>query len=142
MVRKTQSMSYVNSQEQKEQEQKLKDLAPNEFYINGKKVVLKTSLPLDDYGDLPELMANIDRRDLKTQIPVFVKLIKSWEFDGDPSDSKTYGNMDIVKEIMPMSILIQNYMDEELGLQLKNSGREFGSASALRNILNTRKVGL
>jgi len=79
-------------------------------------------------------MSNIKRGDLRTQVPVFTRLVESWEFDGNPSDEESYGELDIVQEILPLSLLVQDWMDGEMKLQLKNSGREFGSASALTRL--------
>lgn len=113
-------------------ERKLKE---GEYLINGKTIQIKTDLPLNDFYDIPGMMAKIDRNDLWSQIPIMMRLIESWEFKGLPKDRESYGSLNIVKEILPISLIIQDWIDGEMMLQLKNSGREFGSQSALNRRL-------
>lgn len=95
------------------------------FPINGKWITIKGHLTLDDTFDLPGKVAEINKKDLRTQIPIMTTLIDSWEFDyGDPSDEASYGKMHPVKEFLPLSDLLQKYLTDTVGIQLKNSGSQ------------------
>jgi len=99
------------------------------FPVNGKWVKIKENLTLDETWNIPKLMQEMDRTDLRSQIPIFALLIESWEFEGDPTDPASYGKMHTLKEFMPLSELLQTYIAGTVDMSLKNSGSEFFSAS-------------
>jgi len=74
-----------------------------EFQVAGKKVVLRERISLGDGYNIIGLFSSIDSNDLRTSIPIMAKMIESWEFEGDPSDSAAYDKLDVLIEIIPMS---------------------------------------
>ncbi len=96
-----------------------------EFQVAGKKVVLRERITLGEGYDILGLTARVDNEDFRTTVPVMIKMIESWEFDGDPSESASYDEMDVFTEFLPISrrvnakftSLIQGVAEEEDGAE-------------------------
>ena len=86
-----------------------------DYMVNGKKVTFKAKLPLREARSLPKLLAATAADDYDSQIAVMVILIDSWDYDGDPSDPKSYEDMDILSEIVPLSKLCVEYLSAKSG---------------------------
>jgi len=92
-----------------------------EFTVAGKKVVLRERIPLGEGYDLVGLFTNFDANDLRTNIPIMTRLVESWEFEGDPSDSAAYDDLDTLTEFLPIakrvnariSVLMSDVADED-----------------------------
>ena len=74
-----------------------------EFTVAGKKVVLRERITLGEGYDIIGLFSSIDTNDQRTSIPIMVKMIESWEFEGEPDDPASYDQMDVLTEVIPMS---------------------------------------
>ncbi len=74
-----------------------------EFTVAGKKVVLRERITLGEGYDIIGLFSSIDTNDLRTSIPIMVKMIESWEFEGEPDDPASYDQLDVLTEVIPMS---------------------------------------
>jgi hypothetical protein len=48
--------------------------------------------------------------------PLLARVIKSWEFDSDPSDPEIYGDMDMLRELLPLTRQVAEFLTEEMGL--------------------------
>lgn len=68
-----------------------------EKVIAGKRVVFKDSYPLKDNKDLIPLYRAMDPADPMTAIPVAVRMVTEWEFDGDPTGPAAYEEMDAME---------------------------------------------
>ncbi len=85
-----------------------------EFKVAGKKVIVRDRMSLSDGFDLYGLMLSQDSKDLRTQVPLLVKMVESWEFEGDPHVPDTYLKLDIFREFMPISRKVLPYVRDLL----------------------------
>lgn len=91
-----------------------------EFTVNGKKVVVKDTLTMLDGYDLYGLMADQTSRDMRTQVPLLVKMIESWELAGNPADPDAYNGLDVFHEFLPLARKIIRYINEMLVAGVKD----------------------
>jgi hypothetical protein len=91
-----------------------------EYTINGKRVVLKERLPLREYRGLPAIMVASKGEDYDSQVPVFCRLIDSWEFDGSPSDPASYEELDVISELAPLARAVVDYIERKASVDIKN----------------------
>lgn len=83
--------------------------------INGKKVVLQERLPLRDYNNIFALTGKIDGENLRTFLPICLKMVSSWEFPGDPKDEAAWDELDIFTELLPIANFVQASITERAG---------------------------
>lgn len=103
----------------------LPELPSNVFVVNGKQVTLRERLLLIDTYNITALINKVSVDDLRTHIPVMKLFIESWDFDGDPMDDESYNTLDTIREFMPISEMINRYMNNTMADQLKNSARGY-----------------
>jgi hypothetical protein len=85
----------------------------NEVLINGKRVVLRARVPLSRAPELPKMLAAVET-DLRAVARVGAVLIEEWEFDGAPSDRRSYEDLDITTEILPLAVALGQYINRRL----------------------------
>jgi hypothetical protein len=88
--------------------------------FGGKKVWLKQTFPLDQFYHLPGLALDVDKRDLRTAIPLLVAVIDRWEFEGNPADEAAYTALDAVDIILPLYAWVDSRMGSGVQAALKN----------------------
>lgn len=84
-----------------------------EILINGKRVVFKERLPLSKAPELPAMLAKVES-DLRAVARVGAVLIEDWEFDGNPSDRRSYEDLDIPTEVMPLAKALGEYISRRM----------------------------
>lgn len=84
----------------------------SELTIVGKKVVLKDSFTMEYFSDIFKLLTDANQMDLRSQVPLATRVIESWEFDGDPSDSASYEKLDVLKVVIPLFRKIMRHVNE------------------------------
>ena len=65
-----------------------------ETTVSGKKVVLRTKYPSSENRDLFKVFRAMSIDDLGTVPPVALRMVESWEFEGDPADAASYDALD------------------------------------------------
>ena len=85
-----------------------------EFTIAGKRVTLRERFPASEFWDMPKLISDLvgEGTDYEKHIPLLLRLIESWEFDGDPTDPEAYGELDILRELRPLIRASSDYVAE------------------------------
>jgi len=103
------------------------------FTINGKGVTVKSRFPAKENWDLPNVLMSFARQDeeagfdLQKIVPVLPRLIEDWEFPGEPSDEKAYGNLDLFRELIPLVREVSKTLGKMMGGD--SASGEAGSAS-------------
>lgn len=85
----------------------------NEVRINGKLVVFKARVPLSKAADLPVLIGAVEK-DLRAVARVGQILIEEWEFDGSPADRRSYEDLDVTSEVMPLALELGKYINRRM----------------------------
>lgn len=88
-------------------------LGENERLINGKRVQFRARVPLSKAPDLPKMLEAV-ATDLRAVARVGAVMIEEWEFDGPPSDRKSYEDLDITTEILPLARELGEYISRRL----------------------------
>jgi hypothetical protein len=91
-----------------------------ELVINEKKVVLRDKLParlgwdviVTKAGVLQKSWNEIEFDDLTALLAVAVE---SWEFDGDPGDPKSYTDLDLLTEFVPLVSKLGDWLNTRFG---------------------------
>ncbi len=83
-----------------------------EITIAGKKVVLRDAILMQDGYDVLGLLMKSDMADLRTQVPLAIRTIESWEFEGDPSKPESYDRLDVLRVIIPLFRDIVRHLNE------------------------------
>jgi len=81
-----------------------------EIVINGKVVVFRESFPAGEFHDLPRQWAEADDLPFAERIVVFARFIESWEFEGEPSESKSWEALDAFREMAPIQRHINQFV--------------------------------
>ena len=85
-----------------------------EIQINGKTVTLRDKIPVKEGRYIRKTLTAIDDDDLLSQVPLMQFLVESWEFPGDPKDAESYGDLDTIREFIPLSKAIaEMFTDQE-----------------------------
>lgn len=84
-----------------------------EFTINGKLITLKERVPLSKASDLPKLLEAV-ASDLRAVARLGAVMIETWEFDGPPGDRKSYEDLDVTTEILPLARVLGEYINRRL----------------------------
>lgn len=78
-----------------------------EITVAGRKVVLRDHFPARHNWDLPQLISALapgkGEVHFENAPALMVRMIESWEFEGDPSDPAVYADMDMLSELMPLA---------------------------------------
>ena len=98
-----------------------------EIQVAGKKVVLRERFPLRTHGDVVGLLRDVNLSRMETVLPLAIKTIESWEFEGDPAKEGSYQEMDAVSELWPLFRGVQEHI---LGKSLGQSSAASASSSA------------
>ena len=70
-----------------------------EIVVNGKKVVLREKYPVRDFEHLRREFAKITvDSGWQERAAVNRSFVESWEFDGDPADPESWGDLDMFTE--------------------------------------------
>lgn len=85
----------------------------SEFYVNEKRVKLRERVPLKDAPNLPVILRAIDD-DLRNIAKLGVIMIEEWEFDGSPRDRRSYEELDIPSELMPLGRHMGEYLSNRM----------------------------
>ncbi len=85
-----------------------------EITVNGKKVTLRDKFPVREFDGVFEKFGNLTGRPWGEQAEIFRKFVTAWEFDGDPSDIESWGNLDQF-ELLPLQQGIAEYITSRLG---------------------------
>lgn len=88
-------------------------LTENERLINGKRVVFRQRVPLSKAPDLPKMLEAV-ATDLRAVARVGAVMIEEWEFEGPPSDRRSYEDLDITTEILPLARELGEYISRRL----------------------------
>ena len=100
--------------------------------INGKQVIFKDTLAASEWWPLlPTLQAMAGKSggeilsmlELPTVYKMVAGAVKSWEFDGDPSNAEDVGKLDTFKELIPLIGAISQYVGKRTS-SLGESGGE------------------
>lgn len=93
-----------------------------EITIAGKQVVIREDYPSREYWDLPNLLAAMagdgtpGSMKMEKAPELLARIITSWGFDGDHTDPEVYGDMDMVRELLPLTKEVTEYFNQEMGL--------------------------
>lgn len=88
-------------------------LGENERMINGHRVTFRSRVPLSRAPDLPVMLEAV-AKDLRAVARVGAVMIESWEFDGNPAERKSYEDLDITTEILPLARELGEYISRRL----------------------------
>lgn len=88
-------------------------LGENERLINGKRVVFRDRIPLSKAPTLPKMLEAI-ASDLRAVARVGVVVVQEWEFEGDPGNPRSYEELDITTEVLPLAKEIGEYIARRL----------------------------
>jgi len=89
--------------------------------INEKNVDFVLKFPAKDNWDLPQALSELGTTaqgggfDLQKAVPVLQRVVRSWEFDGDPKDADAFGDLDIFRELIPLVTAVARYIGELTG---------------------------
>lgn len=75
----------------------------NAFLVNGKEVVPTARISLKQAPELSALLAKVPELDARVLVRFCQLAIESWEFDGDPKDRRSYDDLDVVEELIPIA---------------------------------------
>lgn len=89
------------------------ELGENERLINGKRVTFRSRIPLSKAPTLPKMLEAIGN-DLRAVARVGVIVVESWEFDGAPTDPRSYDDLDITTEVLPLAKEMGDYLIRRL----------------------------
>lgn len=84
--------------------------------IAGKQVVFRERLPAKDNWDLLQRIMETTGKagegvlDFQAQVPILVRMVESWEFEGDPTNAESYGELDIFREFFPLVTAFVDYL--------------------------------
>ena len=87
--------------------------------INGKDVEFRLRFPAKDNWDLPALLQRVGQIgseaqggvvDLQAAVPLLQRVVTSWGFEGSPSDAESYGNLDMFRELIPLTTAVAKYI--------------------------------
>jgi hypothetical protein len=90
------------------------------FKVEEKSITLKDQIPLRDANQLPKMLMECEKGDLRDQVRVMMKVIESWEFPGSPQDSTSYEGMDIFSELTPISKQVIAFLLEKLSVNVES----------------------
>lgn len=90
--------------------------------INGKEVVFREKFPAKDFWDLPAKIVQLARMrsgqeefNMEMAVPLLTRLIESWEHEGDPVVEASYGELDILGDILPMVQVATDLLNRMVG---------------------------
>lgn len=85
-----------------------------EITVSGRRVTLRERFPAKDFWDIPSMIAEVagEGIDYQRHIPLLMRIIESWEFEGDPADAEAYGELDILRELRPLIRACSDYVAE------------------------------
>ncbi len=96
-----------------------------DIQVNGKRVTLRDKIPaklgwdivITKAGILSKAWHEVLFEDLALLLTVAVE---SWELEGDPSNAKTYEDLDLLTEFVPLTTAVGDWLNSRFGTP-KNS---------------------
>lgn len=85
-----------------------------EITIAGKRVVLRERFPLKDNADLLKAWREAKSEDMQTVVPLCIRHVESWEFEGNPADPESWQELDVLTEIRPIWAAVNDAMYERV----------------------------
>lgn len=80
--------------------------------LDGHKVAFKGSLgTLKDSFDIIGLVNAASMTDLRTQVPLMVKMIDAWDFGGDPTNKASYDDLDTLRVVIPLARAMHQWLN-------------------------------
>lgn len=73
------------------------------FTVSGKEVTVISRIPLRDAPELSALLAQVPNLDARVLVKFCTQAIASWDFDGDPKNRKSYDDLDVIEELIPIA---------------------------------------
>lgn len=67
-----------------------------EIVVAGKRVEIRDTYPVKEYPDLISQYRGMKPENPISVVPVAQQMVVSWEYEGDPSQSETYQEMDAI----------------------------------------------
>lgn len=83
-----------------------------EVKVNGHTVVFKSRYPVDENTRLGKLLTAAADGDTEKQIAMLRYVVERWDYDGNPSERRSYGKMDVIDDILPMVNAFGTYIVE------------------------------
>ena len=85
-----------------------------EITVAGRKVVLRERFPAGEFWDLPRMISELgaDAADYESHVQLLVRMVESWDFEGDPSDPDAYAELDILRELRLLIRACSDYVAE------------------------------
>ncbi|HUT15399.1 MAG TPA: hypothetical protein VMY98_04050 [Anaerolineae bacterium] len=76
--------------------------------IAGKEVVLRERFPVREWDHLRKLFGQIKDPDIpwEERVDILRAFIESWDFDGDPQDVESWGDLDLFTDLLPLEMAI------------------------------------
>ena len=75
--------------------------------VNGKKVVLRERFPVREFDGLRKKFQQLTPdMPWKQRASIMMEFVESWEFDGDPKDDESWGDLDLFSESLPLETAI------------------------------------
>lgn len=90
------------------------------FDVNGKTVTFRQRYPFSENRDLLKAWGAAKTDDVATFLPLWRKMIESWEFEGDPGDAKAYDALDVVGELWPLMSVTLRFWNQRFSIIPKN----------------------
>ena len=90
--------------------------------INGKEIVFRERFPAKDCWDLPAKIVQLHRMrsgqeefDMKLAVPLLMRVIESWEHESDPADEASYGELDVLGDLLPLVQSVTDLLNRLVG---------------------------
>ena len=102
-----------------------------ELEINGKKVTLRARLPARDSWVILELLrtgSEDEESSFDDEARLLSVVVLSWEFGGDPSDPRSYADLAVFSEFLPLRDAVGRYLNRGL---LPQGGLDIATYRAL-----------
>lgn len=90
--------------------------------INGKEVVFRERFPAKEFWDLPAKIVQLHRMrggqeefDMQLAVPLLARVIESWEYEGDPADEASFGELDVLGDLLPLVTAVTDLLNRLVG---------------------------
>ena len=90
-----------------------------EVTVAGKRVKFKKRFPAKTHIPLLDLLSHMADEGETVPIAKVIDLlpwfVDEWEFDGDPHDPASYGELDVFDELIPLATALSDVLEEKMG---------------------------
>lgn len=87
-----------------------------ELTVAGKSVCVRTSFRGREWYSLPadyrKAARALETGDYGLAIPFLTRVIESWDWTGDPSDAASYEELDVMSELMALTLEVMHAVHE------------------------------